>query len=103
MNTLSVACVGLGRIGSGLAQSVQRAGYHLTVYNRNESKTRSFAALGATVARSPREAASAVDIVITCLMDDASVLDNLTGDDGLLSGMRPGAIHVGTSTVSPKA
>ena len=41
--------------------------------------------------------------MLTCLMDDASVRDNLLGENGILAGMRPGAIHIGTSTVTPKA
>jgi len=36
-------------------------------------------------------------------MDDDSVRETLLGPDGLLAGMRPGAIHIGTSTVTPKA
>jgi 3-hydroxyisobutyrate dehydrogenase-like beta-hydroxyacid dehydrogenase len=93
----------LGRIGAGIAQSVQRAGHALTVYNRSPEKTQAFAASGAVVAHSPREAAAAADIVLTCLMDDASVRENLNGDSGILAGIRPGAIHIGTSTVTPKA
>lgn len=100
---LSVACIGLGRIGAGIAQSVQRAGHRLIVYNRTAEKTRSFVTAGATAARSPREAAAEADIVLTCLMDDASVRENLVGENGILAGIRPGAIHIGTSTVTPKA
>jgi 3-hydroxyisobutyrate dehydrogenase-like beta-hydroxyacid dehydrogenase len=100
---LSVACLGLGRIGSGIAQSIQRAGHYLIVYNRTPEKTQPFAAAGAAVARSPREAAAQADVVLTCLMDDASVRENLLGPEGILAGMRPGAIHIGTSTVTPKA
>ena len=100
---LSVACMGLGRIGAGIALSVQRAGHRLIVYNRTAEKTRGFVASGAEAARSPREAAAEADIVVTCLMDDTSVRDNLVGENGILAGMRPGAIHIGTSTVTPKA
>jgi 3-hydroxyisobutyrate dehydrogenase-like beta-hydroxyacid dehydrogenase len=100
---LSVACLGLGRIGSGIAQRVQRAGHRLIVYNRTPEKTRSFVASGAKAARSPREAAAEAEIVLTCLMGDESVRENLIGADGILAGMRPGAIHIGTSTISPKA
>ncbi len=35
-------------------------------------------------------------------MDDNSVLENMKGPDGILA-MRPGAIHIGTSTISPSA
>jgi 3-hydroxyisobutyrate dehydrogenase-like beta-hydroxyacid dehydrogenase len=101
--SLSVAFLGLGRIGSGIAASIQKAGYPLVVYNRTQQKMQSLVASGATAARSPREAAAAGDIVITCLMDDTSVLENLIGENGILAGLRPGAIHIGTSTVTPKA
>jgi 3-hydroxyisobutyrate dehydrogenase-like beta-hydroxyacid dehydrogenase len=100
---LSVACVGLGRIGSGIARNIQASGCRLIVYNRNPQKTLPFVESGATRAGSPREAAAAADIVITCLMDDASVFETVKGSDGILAGMHPGAIHVGTSTISPKA
>ena len=100
---LSVACLGLGRIGVGIAQSIQRAGYQLIVYNRTPEKAKSFVGSKATIARTPRDATTQADIVLTCLMDDKSVLENLLGENGILAGMRPGAIHIGTSTVTPKA
>lgn len=98
---LSVSCIGLGRMGSGMAANIQKAGFPLTVYNRTAEKTKRFVAAGATTAGSPREAAAAADIVVTNLMDDASVLDTVMGVNGILAGMRPGAIHLGTSTISP--
>jgi 3-hydroxyisobutyrate dehydrogenase-like beta-hydroxyacid dehydrogenase len=100
---ISVACLGLGRIGAGIAQSIQRVGHRLIVYNRTSEKMQSFVASGATAARSPREAAAQADIVLTCLMGDESVRENLVGANGILAGMRPGAIHIGTSTITPKA
>ena len=100
---LSVACIGLGRIGGGIARNIQASGCRFTVYNRSPHKTQPFVASGATKAGSPREAAAAADIVVTCLMDDKSVLDNMKGEDGILAGMRRGAIHIGTSTISPRA
>jgi 3-hydroxyisobutyrate dehydrogenase-like beta-hydroxyacid dehydrogenase len=101
--SLSVACLGLGRIGAGIAQSVQRAGHRLVVYNRTPEKMQAFATSGAILAASPRDAAAQADIVLTCLMYDASVRENLAGENGLLAGMRADAIHIGTSTVTPKA
>jgi 3-hydroxyisobutyrate dehydrogenase-like beta-hydroxyacid dehydrogenase len=102
MNTLSVACIGLGRMGSGIAGNIQRHGFPLAVYNRTPEKTKPFVAAGAKFARTPREAAAGAEIVVTNLMDDASVLDTVTGENGILAGMRPDAIHIGTTTISPK-
>jgi len=100
---LTVACLGLGRIGAGIAQSIQRAGHRVIVYNRTPEKAQPFVASGAASAHSPREAAAQADVVLTCLMGDESVLENLVGENGILAGLRPDAIHIGTSTVSPKA
>lgn len=100
---LTIACVGLGRMGVGIAKNVQNSGCRFAVYNRTPQKMEPFVAAGAKAARNPREAASEADVVITSLMDDESVLDTLKGDDGMLAGMRTGAIHVGTSTISPRA
>jgi 3-hydroxyisobutyrate dehydrogenase-like beta-hydroxyacid dehydrogenase len=43
---LSVACIGLGRIGAGIARNIQVSGCSLTVYNRDPKKTESFSASG---------------------------------------------------------
>lgn len=100
--TVSVACIGLGRMGTGIAANIQKAGFPLVVYNRSAEKTKPFVNAGAKAAGSPREAAATADIVLTNLMDDASVLGAMEGDAGILAGMRPGAIHIGTTTISPR-
>jgi 3-hydroxyisobutyrate dehydrogenase-like beta-hydroxyacid dehydrogenase len=101
MANLSVACIGLGRMGAGIAANIQKHGFPLTVSNRTFDKTKPFVAAGAIAVRTPREAAAAAEIVITNLMDDASVLEAVTGENGILAGMRPNAIHIGTTTISP--
>ena len=101
MTTLTVACIGLGRMGSGIAGNIQKKGFPLTVYNRTAEKAAPFVSAGAAAARTAREAAAAADVIVTNLMDDASVLDTMTGENGILAGMRAGAIHIGTTTISP--
>jgi len=100
---LTIAHIGLGRMGAGIANNIQAAGCHFVVYNRSTEKVQPFVAAGAKAARTPREAASEADIVVTSLMDDKSVFDVISGEDGILAGMRGGAIHIGTSTISPGA
>jgi 3-hydroxyisobutyrate dehydrogenase-like beta-hydroxyacid dehydrogenase len=96
-----VAFLGLGRMGSGIARNIQKAGFELVVYNRTPEKTKPFLAAGASAAQTPREAAADADFVITMLMDDRSILDVVEGPDGILAGMRPDSIHIGTTTASP--
>lgn len=88
-------------MGQAMAANLQRAGYPLIVWNRTADKAGPLLALGAGVARTPAEAAQSADIVISSLADDASLKAVVTGPDGVLIGLRPGAVHVGTSTVSP--
>jgi 3-hydroxyisobutyrate dehydrogenase-like beta-hydroxyacid dehydrogenase len=98
---LRVAFIGLGKMGAGIARNIQKAGFPLTVYNRTASKAQSFLEAGATMVASPREAAAGADVVLTSLMGDESVKDVVEGSEGILAGLSPGAIHVGTSTISP--
>lgn len=72
---ISAACIGLGRMGAGIARNIQRAGCRLIVYNRNQEKTKSFLASGAALAPTSRDAAQSADVVVTSLLDDASVLE----------------------------
>ena len=106
MTTLSpekpaIAFIGLGKMGLAMAANLQRAGYPLVVWNRSPDKAAPLLAGGASVAESAAAAAQAADIVVSSLADDASLRAVVSGPDGVLSGLRPGAIHIGTSTVSP--
>ena len=98
----TVACIGLGRMGAGIAGSIQRAGFTLRVYNRTAAKMQPFVDEGATAAESPKDAATGADVVVTNLMDDASVLDTVTAVDGILAGLGAGRIHIDTTTISPQ-
>jgi 3-hydroxyisobutyrate dehydrogenase-like beta-hydroxyacid dehydrogenase len=96
-----VAFIGLGKMGHAMAANLQRAGYPLVVWNRSAEKAATLTAAGASAAETPAAAAKTADIVISSLADDASLRAVVTAPDGILAGLRPGAVHVGTSTVSP--
>ena len=90
---MHVGFLGLGAIGAPMAAHLARRG-PLTVWNRTGSRAAEFCARhGATRAATPREAADA-DVVITCLGASADVASLLDGDDGLLAGLRPGALFL---------
>lgn len=98
---LKVGFIGLGRMGGFMAANILNAGFDLTLYNRTESKMQPLLAKGAKGTSSPREAASQVDVMITCLADDQSVQDILTGKDGILAGLKRGGVHIATETIAP--
>jgi 3-hydroxyisobutyrate dehydrogenase len=102
MTEQTIAVLGTGTMGSGMAASLLKAGFFVNVYNRTSSKTRPLAELGARVATSPADAAKEARIIITMLADDhASRHAWLSETDGALAAAEPGTILVDSSTVSP--
>lgn len=98
---MKVAFIGLGNMGSGIAGCVLKAGFDLTVWNRTAAKMDPLVAAGAKPAASAKEAVTGADVVITSLMDDKSIVDKLQEADGILAGLKPGAVHVCVTTISP--
>jgi 3-hydroxyisobutyrate dehydrogenase len=78
--------------------------YDLTVWNRTASRAVAFASMhhGATQARTPAEAADGRDVVITCLPTSQEVYDLLGGADGLLAGLRRGALLIDCTSGDPE-
>jgi 3-hydroxyisobutyrate dehydrogenase len=101
MEKTSVALLGLGTMGSGMAANLLKAGFPLAVYNRTRAKAERFAAHGARIANSPAEAAAGAHILIAMLADDDASRQAWTGKDGALQAAQSGAILVESSTVSP--
>ena len=99
---MNIAFIGLGNMGTGIAQCILKSGHDLIVWNRMAAKAGPLVALGARAGTTAREAAAAADVVFTSLMDDKSVLDVVQAGDGVLAGMRPDAVHACVTTISPE-
>jgi 3-hydroxyisobutyrate dehydrogenase-like beta-hydroxyacid dehydrogenase len=99
---MNVSFIGLGKMGSGMARNLLRAGHTVTVYNRTSSKAEPLAAEGARVSDSPAGAVRDCEVVVTMLADDDAVEQAVFGDGGLASALRAGAIHISSSTISTK-
>jgi phosphoglycerate dehydrogenase-like enzyme len=97
----TIGVVGLGRMGTAIANNILKSGFNLVVYDRTPDRTRSLVEAGAATATSPRQAGMRSDVLVTSLTDDRAVLDLVTGEEGILSGLKPSTIHIGTSTISP--
>jgi len=100
MSKPSVAILGLGTMGSGMARRLLSADSPLTVYNRNPEKTVAFASAGAAVAKTPREAAARSQIVISMVANDAASRNIWLGEDGALEGATANSILIESSTLS---
>lgn len=98
---MHVGFLGLGAIGTPMAAHLARRG-PLTVWNRTAARAAEFGTRhGATVAATPREAAAAAEVVITCLGNSADVAGLLEGPDGLLVGLRPGTLFLDCTSGDP--
>jgi 3-hydroxyisobutyrate dehydrogenase len=101
--TTTVGFVGLGIMGSGMANNLLAKGFKLTVWNRTISKTDGAVAKGACRVESPSHVAAAVDIVLICLTDSEVVSHVLFGPGGIVEGAAPGTLIIDTSTIEPQA
>jgi 3-hydroxyisobutyrate dehydrogenase-like beta-hydroxyacid dehydrogenase len=97
---MRIAFIGLGRMGTGMAHNLLRAGHQVTAYNRSREKAEALKADGAEVAASPAEACRNVQAAFTMLADDNAVGDTVFGENGIAAGLPQGAIHISSSTIS---
>jgi 3-hydroxyisobutyrate dehydrogenase len=76
--------------------------HELTVYNRTTARATDFARrYSARVADTPRQAAEAADVVVTCLPTSREVEALLDGSNGLLAGLRRGAMLLDCTSGDP--
>ena len=103
MRLMTVAVVGVGRMGAAMVGRLRGAGLDVVVYNRTPERAEQVAAQhDASVADTARDAVRGADVVIVSLADDAAVLATYESDDGLLAGLREGTVVCDTSTVDPE-
>ena len=97
-----VAFLGLGVMGYPMAAHLATAGHHVTVYNRNATKSEAFCAEYTPAKRglSPKEAVSEADIVYCCVGNDNDLRSVVLGEHGAFAGMKAGACFVDHTTAS---
>lgn len=99
---MKVGFAGLGALGTPMAERCAGA-HELTVWNRTALRAAEFVAghPGVGKAATPRGLAQGADAVITCLPTSAEVEALLDGEEGLLAGLRRGAILVDCTSGDP--
>ena len=95
---MKVGFIGLGNVGGKLAGSLLRNNFDLTVRDLDKNLTQSFKDLGAKVARSAKELAEQVDLIITCLPSTKICAEVMEGEDGIISGLSENKIWLEMST-----
>ena len=97
----TIAFIGLGNMGAGMARRLQQAGHDLRVFNRTRSKAVELERDGARSYPTPREACTGVDAVFAMTADDTSSRSVWFGADGVLAAeLAPRAFAIECSTLS---
>ena len=100
---MRVSFLGLGAIGRPMAAHLARS-HELTVWNRTASRAVEFAQRhGARVAQTPQKASENADVLLTCLPNSGEVQQILEGPEGILSGIRTGALFLDCTSGEPAA
>ena len=97
----AVGFVGLGAMGGRMAKRLLDAGHRVVGYNRTAEKARALVAAGLVLEKLPRAVAEGVDAVLSMVTDDTALRAIALGPDGVIAGLRPGAVWAEMSTVSP--
>ena len=96
-----IGFIGLGAMGKPMALNLIKKGFSLRVYDIIPEKMDPLAAQGANVCRSPKEVATICPIIITILPAPPEVRSAVLGKDGVIEGIKPGAILIEMSTIDP--
>ena len=98
---MKIGFIGLGIMGKPMAHNLIKAGYDLVVNNRSQAAVEELCKAGAASAATPREVAEQSDIIFTMLPNSPDVEKVVTGENGILNGIRKGAIYVDLSSIAP--
>ncbi|WP_299620124.1 NAD(P)-dependent oxidoreductase [uncultured Tateyamaria sp.] len=102
MSKPTIGFIGLGLMGGAMVGRLQDQGYDLTVIaNRTRTYVDQAVARGATEVTSAKAVAEASDIVMLCMDTSANVEARMHGDEGVIAGLKPGAIVVDFGTSLP--
>lgn len=98
---MRVTLLGLGVMGTGMANNLLKHKHSLTVYNRTAAKAEALAAQGARIAATPRDAAQGAEVILAMVGDDLASQTMWLGEDGALAGADSDTVLVDCSTLSP--
>lgn len=100
---MNVGFIGLGDMGQAIVPRLLEAGHRVTGWNRTKEKAQPLLKRGMLWADSPRQLASAADVVFSIVTDSAAVKALALGPDGIVFGLRKEGIYLDMSTIDPEA
>jgi 3-hydroxyisobutyrate dehydrogenase-like beta-hydroxyacid dehydrogenase len=98
---MKIGFIGLGNLGTPIAENLLASGHQLFVYNRTASKTKPLTEKGAIACATIKEVTQACTVIITMVSDDKALKSVSEGPDGLIKNMQQGSVHISMSTILP--
>jgi len=98
-----IGFIGLGLMGGNMAENLQNKGYELIVMDLSKDAVAACVARGAKTASTAKELAEGSDIVMFCLTTSAVVEKIVYAEDGILAGIKEGAVLVDFGTSIPSS
>lgn len=98
---MTIGFLGLGNLGTPIAENLLERTQQLYVYNRTAAKTQFLADKGAVICTSVKELATRCDVLFTIVSDDAALTGLTLGEGGIAANLKEGGIHVSMSTILP--
>jgi len=99
--TFATGLIGLGAMGSGMAQSLRRAGHDLHVFDVRPGAADAFVREGGQACASLADLGARCDVVVSVVVNAAQTESVLFGAEGVAASMKPGSVFVMCSTVDP--
>ena len=99
---MNIGFIGTGTMGKPMAKNILKSGYPLYVYARNKDKVKDLEAEGAKLVGTPLEVAVNCSIIVLSLPFDPEVTEIISGDNGLLSGLKADSLIIDTTTGTPQ-
>ena len=98
---MEIGFIGLGNLGTPIAENILENDKRLFVYNRTTSKAQPLVEKGATMCNSIKELAQKCDVVFSIVSDDAALKDITKGSNGIAQNLKERGIHISISTILP--
>lgn len=98
---MELGFVGLGAMGQLIVPRLMQAEHTVTGWNRSRDKAETLIKQGMRWADTPRAVAAQSDIVFSIVTDAKAVKACALGPDGIVSGIKKGAIYIDMSTIEP--
>ena len=95
---MKIGFIGLGNVGGKLASSLLRNKFELTVRDLDQNLTNKFLIKGAKIAKTNKELAEKVDLIITCLPSPKVCAEVMEAEDGVIDGLSKNKIWLEMST-----